>query len=100
MTMFTNCHLLILLQNGSSPIEGRALPILGRGYIDRALNTNKGRTLASNIYRTLNTNIDKHRSTDGIPCMENRHKNLMVNTFLFDTRSSHHRGAELGTKNS
>ena len=48
--------------------------------------------------------FDKHRSTDGLPCMENRHKNCMghskVNTFLFGTRSSHHRVAELGTKNS
>ena len=33
MTTFTNCPLLILLQNGSYPIEGRALlPILGRGH--------------------------------------------------------------------
>ena len=32
MTTFTNCPLLIPLQSGSYPIEGRALSILGRGH--------------------------------------------------------------------
>ena len=47
--------------------------------------------------------FDKFRSSDGLPGLEDRHKNFMEhskdNAFLFCARCSDHRSAKLGTKN-